>query len=176
MADFDLRRLRCTDLRLPATAGLPSPTLFKNFRIVHICGMRRDVKILAVSKPDKKWRNMYRLTSVGCRSSLDADRTWQRRDFPNPCRFPDGAISFPVKLQKIPCSDAQGISEYRVEIAELFDAFAWARNTQQAKFPVFSQLAGIFRSNWRIPLSRRQYLVEGGALRAELHSKTDGPR
>ena len=130
-----MRRLRCTDLRLPATAGLPSPTLFKNFRIVHICGMRRDVKILAVSKPDKKWRNMYRLTSVGCRSSLDADRTWQRRDFPNPCRFPDGAISFPVKLQKIPCSDAQGISEYLVEIAELFDAFTWPRNTQRAKIP-----------------------------------------
>ena len=102
LADFDLRRLRCTDLRLPATAGLPSPTLFKNFRIVHICGMRRDVKILAVSKPDKKWRNMYRLTSVGCRSPLDRDRTWQRRDFPNPCRFPDGAISFPVTLQKFP--------------------------------------------------------------------------
>ena len=105
------------------------------------------MKILAVSKPDKKWRNMYRLTSVGCRSPLDPDRTWQRRDFPNPCRFPDGAISFPVKLQKIPCSDAQGISEYLVEIAELFDAFAWARSAQRAKFPVFSQLAGIFQSS-----------------------------
>ena len=101
------------------------------------------MKILAVSKPDKKWRNMYRLTSVDCRSPLDPDSTWQKRDFANPCRFPDGAI---FKLQKIPCSDAQGIAEYRVEIAELFDAFAWARSAQRAKFPVFSQLAGIFRS------------------------------
>jgi len=58
--------------------------------------------------------------------------------------FPDGAISFPVKLQKIPCSGAQGISQYRFEIAELFGASAWARNTQRAKFPVFSQLAGNF--------------------------------
>src|SRR5215831_15213528 len=82
------------------------------------------------------------LTSFGCWPPVDPDRTWQKRDFPNPHRFPDGAISFPVKLQKIPCSDAQGISEYRIEIAELFDAFAWARNAQRAKFPVFSQLAG----------------------------------
>ena len=110
------------------------------------------MKILAVSKPDKKWRNMYRLTSVGCRSPLDRDRTWQRRDFPNPCRFPDGAISFPVKLQKIPCSDAQGISEYLVEIAELFDAFTWPRNTQRAKIPcIFGPAEGV-------PLSRRQIL------------------
>ena len=108
------------------------------------------MKIFSVGKLDKKWRNMYRLTSVDCRSPLDPDSTWQKRDFPNPCRFPDGAISFPVKLQKIPCSDAQGISEYRVEIAELFDAFAWARNTQQAKFPVFSQLAGNFEASWRV--------------------------
>ena len=37
-----------------------------------------------------------------------------------------------------PCSDAQGIIEYRVEIAERFGAFAWPRHIQRAKFPVFS--------------------------------------
>jgi len=143
MADFDLRRLRCTDLRLPATAGLPSPALFKNFRIVHICGMKRDVKIFTVSKPDKKWRNMYRLTSVDCRSPLDPDSTWQKRDFPNPCRFPDGAISFPVKLQKFPVRTRRELPSIVLKLL----SYSWGRSAQRAKFPVFSQLAGIFRSS-----------------------------
>src|SRR5215472_4654308 len=47
-----------------------------------------------------------------------------------------------VSPKKFPVWDAQGISEYRLEIAELFGAFAWAENPQRAKFPVFSQLAG----------------------------------
>ena len=47
-----------------------------------------------------------------------------------------------LSRKKFPVWDAQGISEYRLEIAELFGAFAWAENTQRAKFPVFSQLAG----------------------------------
>jgi hypothetical protein len=105
------------------------------------------VKIFSVSKLDKKWRNMYRLTSFGCRSP------WARRGLGKsgisliPAgMFPDDATSFPVKVQKIPCSDAQGISEYRVETAELFGAFAWARNTKRAKFPVSSQLAGNSRA------------------------------
>ena len=75
--------------------------------------------------------------------SLDPHRTRQQPHFPNrPEYFPDDPIYFPVKPQEIPCLDAQGISEYRLEIAELFGAFAWAENTQRAKFPVFSQLAG----------------------------------
>ena len=130
------------------------------------------MKIFTVSKPDKKWRNMYRLTSVDCRSPLDPDSTWQKRDFPNPCRFPDGAISFPVKLQKFPVRTRRELPSIVLKLL----SYSWGRSAQRAKFPVFSQLAGIFRSSWRIPLSRRQYLVEGGALRAELHSKTDGPR
>ena len=157
--------------------GLPSPALFKNFRIVHICGMRRDVKIFTVSKPDKKWRNMYRLTSVDCRSPLDPDSTWQKRDFPNPCRFPDGAVSFPVKLgKKFPVRTRRELPSTALKLLRCSAHLLGHETPNGQKFPVFSQLAGIFRSNWRIPLSRRQYLVEGGALRAELHSKTDGPR
>jgi hypothetical protein len=160
-----VRRPRCSDLRLPATAGLPSPALFKNFRMVHICSGSRDVKIFSISKLDKKWRNMYRLTFCWLSFSFGPRQDLAKAGFSLVLggMFPDGAISFPVRLQKIPCSDAQGISEYRVEIAELFGAVAWVRHTQRAKFPVFSQLAGIFRSSWRVPLSRRQYLVEGSA-------------
>src|SRR5215469_18142693 len=86
---------------------------------------------------------MYRLTSIGCRLPWIRTRLGKSGISLIPARmFPDGAISFPVKLQKIPCSGVQGISQYRFEIAQLLGAFAWARNTQRAKFPVFSQLAG----------------------------------
>ena len=104
----------------------------------------------------KKWRNMYRITSFGCRSPWTRTGLGKSGISLTPAgMFPDRAISFPVKMQKIPCSDAQGISEYRIEIAERLGAFAWARNPQRAKFPVFSQLAGIFRSSWRVSRGHR---------------------
>jgi len=75
------------------------------------------------------------------------DGTWQR---PGIFLIPAGSLMARshslLSWQKIPCSDAQGISEYRVEIAVLFGAHASPESPNGSKFAVFSQLAGNFRT------------------------------
>src|SRR5215472_10857636 len=81
---------------------------------------------------------MYKINIFWLSLALGMHRTWQKRDFPNRPEYSLMTRSNSLlSRKKIPCSDAQGISEYRVEIAEPFDAFAGAQNTQRAKFPVF---------------------------------------